>query len=174
MQGFTHEEWRLEHGTSLRTDARYTPSDCYETFPFPNQNDVLALIGKDYYELRQSLMESRQEGLTQTYNRFHNPKETVPDIQRLRELHVELDRAVAMAYGWDDLDLGHGFHQTKQGLRFTISEPARREVLDRLLALNHARYAEEVRQGLHDKGAKKAGKGKKGKLAPIAQGALEI
>jgi hypothetical protein len=34
-------------------------------------------------------------------------------------------------------------------------------VLDRLLALNHERYAEEVRQGLHDKKAK--GKGKKAK-----------
>ena len=34
--------------------------------------------------------------------------------------------------------LGHGFHDTKQGVRFTISEPARREVLQRLLKLNHA------------------------------------
>jgi hypothetical protein len=54
-------------------------------------------------------------------------------------------------------------------LRRTISEAARRTVLDRLLALNHERYAEEVRQGLHDKGAKKAaGKGKRGK--PAAEG----
>ena len=50
----------------------------------------------------------------------------------------------------------HGFHDTKQGVRFTISEPARREVLQRLLKLNHARYAEEVQQGLH---AKKRGAG---------------
>ena len=34
-------------------------------------------------------------------------------------------------------------HETKQGLRYTISEAARREVLDRLLALNHQRHAEE-------------------------------
>ena len=62
-----------------------------------------------------------------------------------------MDRAVAAAYGWDDLDLGHGFHETKQGVRFTISEPARREVLARLQKLNHERYAEEGRQGLHEK-----------------------
>lgn len=49
----------------------------------------------------------------------------------------------------------HGFHQTKQGIRFTISEAARREVLDRLLRLNHERYKEEVAAGLHDKGTKK-------------------
>lgn len=48
--------------------------------------------------------------------------------------------------GWQDIDLGHDFHETKQGLRYTISETARREVLDRLLLLNHERYAEEVAQ----------------------------
>jgi hypothetical protein len=81
-----------------------------------------------------------------------------------------MDEAVAQAYGWDDLALGHGFHETKQGLRYTISEEARREVLGRLLQLNHERYAEEVALGLHDKGAKK-GKGKaKGKQASDGNG----
>jgi len=93
-----------------------------------------------------------------TYNRFHDPKESSVDIAELRRLHVEMDAAAA-AYGWGDLELGHGFHETKQGLRYTISEAARREVLDRLLRLNHERYAEEVAEGLHDKGAKKALKG---------------
>ena len=79
-----------------------------------------------------------------------------------------MDNAVAAAYGWSDLDLGHGFHETKQGIRFTISESARREVLARLLKLNHERYAEEVAQGLHDKGKgkpKSAGRKGKGKAA---------
>ena len=64
---------------------------------------------------------------------------------------AEIEARVAAAYGWSDLDLGHGFHQMRQGLRFTIGEPARREVLQRLLKLNHERYAEEVRQGFHGK-----------------------
>ncbi len=96
-------------------------------------------------------MSASGEGLTKTYNRFHDPGETSEDIGRLRELHVEMDQAVAAAYGWDDLDLGHDFHETDQGTRYTLSPPARREVLDRLLELNHQRYAEEVAQGLHDK-----------------------
>jgi hypothetical protein len=58
------------------------------------------------------------------------------------------------------LNLDHGFHQTKQGIRFTISEAARREVLQRLLQLNHERYAEEVAQGLHDKQKTKGPKAK--------------
>jgi len=41
------------------------------------------------------------------------------------------------------LDLGHGFHETAQGIRFTVSEAARREILSRLLKLNHERYEEE-------------------------------
>jgi hypothetical protein len=62
-----------------------------------------------------------------------------------------MDHAVAAAYGWSDLKLNHGFHETKQGIRYTISESARREVLQRLLKLNHERYAEEEKQGLHGK-----------------------
>jgi hypothetical protein len=112
-------------------------------------------------------MFTRQEGLTKTYNRFHDPDETSADIQKLRDLHVEMDKAVAAAYCWDDLALSHGFHETKQGTRFTISESARREVLSRLLKLNHERYGEEVRQGLHNKKGKaktpKAGRGRKPK-----------
>jgi hypothetical protein len=61
-----------------------------------------------------------------------------------------MDRKVSTSYGWDDLNLGHNFYETKQGTRFAISEKARREVLQRLLKLNHERYAEEVKQGLHD------------------------
>jgi len=103
-------------------------------------------------------MSSNQEGMTKTYNRFHDSEKKSADIQKLRDLHVEMDQAVATAYGWADLELGHDFHETKQGVRFTISEVARREVLQRLLKLNLQRYAEEEKQGLHGKkrAAKKA------------------
>ena len=73
-----------------------------------------------------------------------------------------MDKAVAAAYGWDDLDLDHGFHETKQGTRFTISESARRKVLALLLKLNHERYAEEVAQDLHDKKRQAQGCGSQG------------
>ncbi|MFO1433944.1 MAG: hypothetical protein U1F76_28260 [Candidatus Competibacteraceae bacterium] len=132
---------------------RYTPSDCFETFPFPASLDGLDDIGERYYNHRQAIMQTRQEGLTATYNRFHNPREHAADIAELRRLHVEMDRAVAAAYGWHDLlpspcqgrgvggeGLGHDFHDTPQGVRYTISEAARRELLDRLLALNHQRH----------------------------------
>ena len=153
-QSSLHEGWVKTYQSSLETGGRYTPSDCFETFPFPAKLTGLDAIGERYHDQRRQIMLARQEGLTKTYNRFHDPEEARADIQKLRQLHVEMDRAVAAAYGWADLDLGHGFHQTKHGLRYTISEPARREVLARLLTLNHERYAEEVRQGLHEKKGK--------------------
>jgi hypothetical protein len=97
-------------------------------------------------------MSVRREGLTATYNRFHSSHELSEDLVELRRLHAEMDHAVVGAYGWNDLDLGHRFHETKQGIRFTISETARREVLDRLLALNHERYAQEQAELQAEKG----------------------
>ena len=164
LQSEIHWKWVLMHGNKLETRPQYTPTDCFETFPFPESTSNLETIGETYYNHRQTIMQTRQEGLTKTYNRFHDPSETSEDIIKLRQLHVEMDYAVAQAYGWDDLlgdeSLNHDFHETKQGLRYTISEPIRREILDRLLQLNFDRYAEEVAQGLHDK---KKGKSKKKK-----------
>lgn len=158
LQSFFHVAWAFKYASSLKNDLRYTPSDCFETFPFPEIKNRLEDIGERYYTHRQSIMLARQEGLTKTYNRFHDPKEIAADIVKLRELHREMDEAVAKAYEWDDLKLEHGFHETKQGLRYTISEAARQEVLDRLLLLNHQRHEEEVQAGLFEK------KGSRGKL----------
>ena len=158
-----HSFWAWQFCSTMRdAGIRYSPTDGFETFPFPTSTANLEQIGEKYYTHRQNIMLTRQEGLTKTYNRFHNPDETNPDIEQLRTLHIEMDNAVAAAYGWEDIELDHDFHDTKQGIRFTICENARREILDRLLQLNHQRYAEEVAEGLHDKGKKKAkGGGKK-------------
>ena len=107
--------------------------------------------------------------MTKIYNRFHNPQEKAEDIRRLRELHVpEMDHAVAAAYGWTDLDLGHGFHETKQGTRYTLSEAARREVLGRPPSLTMKRgNAAEVGAGTTQQGA---GKGKKARTSKAMDG----
>ncbi|MEO6326745.1 MAG: type IIL restriction-modification enzyme MmeI [Thermoanaerobaculia bacterium] len=162
LQNAFHEEWMLCYGSTLETRPMYAPSDCFETFPFPRDASALEDIGSRYDVHRLSIMRGRQEGLTKTYNRFHDVDETSEDIRTLRSLHVEMDEQIAKAYGWDDLNLGHGFHETKQGVRFTLSEIARIESLDRLVQLNHERYAEEVRQGLPEKRARRAPRGKGG------------
>jgi hypothetical protein len=169
LQSNVHGVFAWKYGIRRKEDLRYSPKRCSKTFPLPSllfqdnfcSRSALEHLGLEYHEHRQSVVRTRQEGITTIYNRFHDPNEKSEDIQRLRALHVEMDNAAAAAYGWQTLALGHDFHPTKQGMRFTISEAARVEVLDRLLALNHERYAEEVRLGLHDKGNKKKVSAKK-------------
>lgn len=146
-----HQAWVLDRGLTMRSDIRYTPTDVFETFPQPPFSDAVAAAGKALHEHRAALMVTNDEGLTKTYNRVHNAGDTSPGIVLLREHHRRLDEAVRNAYGWQDLDLDHGYHETSQGVRYTISPGARTEVLDRLLELNHARYADEVARGLHGK-----------------------
>src|SRR2546428_642404 len=35
LQSHLHEVWALKLGTRLETRPRYTPTTCFETFPFP-------------------------------------------------------------------------------------------------------------------------------------------
>ena len=156
----------------LKQDLQYSPSDCFDTFAFPEglwqtANPTLAAIGERYHEHRKSLMLSLWLGLTDIYNLFHardlSPAKVAkvskkPDAEaergyqgllELRRLHRELDLAIRDAYGWQNLDLGHDFHEVEtlaenDRVRYTISPAARKEVLRRLLALNHARAEEEA------------------------------
>ena len=96
----------------MKDDLRYTPSDCFETFPFPENwetNPTLEAIGKTYYDYRADLMVQNNQGLTDTYNRFHDPHEDDPALLKLRDLHSQMDRAVLEAYGWPDLETTCGF-----------------------------------------------------------------
>ena len=87
-------------------------------------------------------------GLTALYNQVNDAGSNNPEIRQLRDIHAEIDLATAEAYGWSDIPLEHGFHETRQGVRFTVSPLARAELLDRLLDLNHQRHTEELAAGL--------------------------
>jgi hypothetical protein len=159
LQSRFHELWARFFGSSLGETLRYTPSDCFETFPFPpgyETDPALEAAGHAYHGYRAALMIAANEGMTKTYNRFHDDGERSESIRRLRELHDELDRAVLRAYGWHDLadELRPEFlseqtedEHTYQDRYFWPSE-ARDRVLAHLLALNAERHAEEVAAGL--------------------------
>lgn len=143
----------------MKTDLRYTPSDVFETLAIPRLTAEMRVLGSRLDGFRRNVMLSRQAGLTKTYNLVHDERVVDSDIVELREIHRNIDQAVVSAYGWYDLldQLGHGFRSFGREARYAIGATAQREILDRLLELNHECYAEEVAKGLHDK-AKKRGK----------------
>jgi hypothetical protein len=155
--------WVQKMASFIGMTIRFTPSDCFDTLPKPFNmaRKDLRLAGEAYHDLRSQLMVNSGEGLTQIYNRFHNPDEQDVRIGLLREKQMDVDNAVIDAYGWNDIDLEYGFYKIaylpdNDKQRFTISEFARIEVLRRLSEINRLRYQQEVAQGLHGEGSKKS------------------
>ena len=245
LQSSIHEIWSRKYSSTLETRLRYTPTDAFETFPFPEnltfeKEQALEQIGLQYHDYRSKLMISMQLGLTKTYNTFHakeiKPGITTLDLQsldkkaiekqygkevwnlwnhlqktigtctieeaitgiiKLRELHVQMDNAVLEAYGWGPstgqagsvggapspsgragVGLSHDFYEVdylpeNDRIRYTIHPDARKEILKRLLELNHQIHEEEVKKGLWDK--KKMGAYKKvvGKVNVVEEEGFE-
>jgi hypothetical protein len=149
-----HYWWAITYGSTMKADLNYSSTDIFETLPLPTITPGMRELGDRLDTFRRELMLARQGGLTATYNLVHDPKCTDADIAELRAIHRVIDEAVTRAYGWTDLldaGLGHGFHDTRQGTRYTIAPAVKQEILDRLLELNHARYEAEAGAGLHAK-----------------------
>ncbi len=121
-----HVPWALAQGSQLReaqSGLRYTPTTCFETFPFPEptneQRETIAEAARRLNELREGWLnppdmtetELKKRTLTNLYN-------TRPTWLQLA--HEKLDAAVAGAYGWP-------------------ADLADAEILERLLVLNLAR-----------------------------------
>ncbi len=191
LQSSIHNFWITKYATTLETRLNYTNSALFLPFPFPLNFELLEKIGTHYYEFRGQIMLELQLGLTKTYNLFHNREcniynlekgkeirefkqgemsipfeEAVLKIEKLRKLHKEMDEAVLEAYGWDDIHPAHDFYEVdylpeNDNIRYTISPEAGKEILKRLLELNHKIHDKEVKGGLWDKkNSKRAKKNK--------------
>ena len=151
------ESWIIQISSHMGMTIRFSPTDSIETLAMPSDvkfNKEIDIISNEFECSRREYMRKRQVGLTSFYNIFHSEDIYEPDIEKLRSLRCKIDVEIARAYGWDDLNLTHGFHSVSclpenDRVRFTISERARLEVLRRLSELNRQRYEEEVAQGLH-------------------------
>lgn len=174
LQSTLHEAWARKYSGALKQDLRYSPSKCFDTFVFPGDLwksplPALAELGEHYHEHRRALMRELWLGLTDIYNLFHardlsqamvikvsKKPESVAQagyegLLELRRLHVKLDIAVRDAYGWADIALRHDFVDVEtlaegDRVRYTICPAARKEVLKRLLALNHERAKLEAEE----------------------------
>ena len=163
LQSRIHEIWSAFFGTTFGSaDAlTYNPTKVFYSFPFPENweaHPALEAVGKAYYEHRATLMVRNDEGMTKTYNRFHDPYENDSDIAELRALHAAMDRAVLDAYGWSDIPTDCEFQldyaideatwgRKRKPYRYRWPDATRDEVLARLLELNAERAAEETRAG---------------------------
>jgi type II restriction/modification system DNA methylase subunit YeeA len=118
-----HELWARGTGTQLReveSGFRYTPTTCFETFPFPRPTDeqyeTIAAAARELVRLRDGwldppgLMEA--ELASRTLTNLYNQRPTW-----LANAHASLDAAVLAAYVWP-------------------ADLADSEILARLLALN--------------------------------------
>lgn len=94
-----HGAWARSEGSTLRVDLRYTPTSCFETFPWPDRDPKhVELIGArsvDLLKIRSEICDQEQIGLTKLYNAVDEGA-----WQQLAKAHRDLDEAVAKAYGW--------------------------------------------------------------------------
>lgn len=150
-----HVTWALAAGGRLGmgNDPRYNKSKCFDPFPFPDlEEGPLKQRIRDLGERLDAHRKRQIElhpGLTLTgiYNvleklRANEPltakEKTLHDqglVTLLKQIHDELDEAVLEAYGWSDLAV-----ETQDG---KTQDTRKEELLTRLVALNHARAAEE-------------------------------
>ena len=172
VQGRFHEVWALKQGTRLETRPRYTPTTCFETFPFPRptpeQQAAIAAAAKELNDLRERWLnppEWTAEKILEFPGSVNGPwsryivastinpqlstalvryprleprdadcaarlkKRTLTNLYNERPTwldlaHKKLDAAVAAAYGWP-------------------ADLSDEQILERLLALNLERAAEE-------------------------------
>jgi hypothetical protein len=165
-----HWHWAVQQSSTIGQGLNYSPTDALETFPLPVDASGLRSLAAELARVRERAMLDLGVGLTKIYNQVNDPSVGSPIITELRETHAAIDQAVLAAYGWEQLALDHGFHETRLGLRFTIAPKARGEVLARLLELNHARYArEQADQATGAKPVRRRGRSAPGQVSMLGE-----
>ena len=120
----------LVRGTHLGVTPRYTPTTCFETFPFPRsteeQREAIGAAAAELNSLREGWLNppgfSAAELQKRTLTNLYNQRPTWLD-----NIHARLDAAAADAYGWP-------------------ADLTDTEILERLLALNLERAGASAEQ----------------------------
>jgi len=179
MQSSIHEVWARFQSGKFEQRLAYNLTKAFGTFSWPKERP-LSSIGEELWGLRTRVSIQHNICLTDLYNELHDERNPKNEFRSLRDLIEQNDNEVLRAYGWDDLALEHGFHKVSylpenDCDRFTISERARTEVLQRLSELNHQRYQEEVDQGLHGGAAGSAkALGRRSRAASASEPTLDL
>ena len=164
LQSAVHNVWFQRFGSKLGKGKRYTASDCFVNFPFPEGyelNQKLNATGEAYYKSREGILTENKIGLTSLYREIlgTSPDQSITaGLCDLQKQHAMLNKAVLDAYGWHDILIPDG----EKGA--VLPPLVRDEILRRLLAL-HAEHlkAEQTTPSLAGKADKKTRKPKKSK-----------
>ena len=112
----------------------------FETFPMCEATPQIEVAAYELNCVRKEIQTKESIGLTKLYNEFHNKDSLIDNINLLRTAHRKLDLAVNASYGWNDIKIEHNFFNYEKGLFWTIDPESQKEIVNRLLALNHERY----------------------------------
>ena len=118
-----HRIWMDNQKSTLEDRTAYTPTTCFETFPFPQMPkaklvEQIRATALEMHQYRSQQMEQKQWGITKLYNEYF-----AEPTSQLFKLHAKLDRLVMQAYGFNDTD----------------------DILEKLLTLNLELAAKEQR-----------------------------
>jgi hypothetical protein len=167
LQSRFHEVWALKQGTRLETRPRYTPTTCFETFPFPRplpaQEAAIAAAAKELNDLRERWLNPPEWTETRTlefpgsiagpWSRYVDPKTGVGTVCYPRLEPRDADcaaklkkRTLTKLYNerpaW--LDLAHKKLDAAVAAAYGFpADLTDEQILEKLLALNLERVAEE-------------------------------
>ena len=139
-----YNQFHNAHLEQVRDDGIQVPE---ESLTAADRQTLTKKYGKETVAILQHLAKGKA---TISFEDF------VAGILKLRALHTDMDMAVLEAYGWHEaseagpaIALEHAFYEVdylpeNDRIRYTIAPQARKEVLKRLLLLNHQRHAEET------------------------------
>ncbi len=99
LTSVVHQTWAQSEMSTLETRPRYTPTSCFETFPWPDasrdQRERIGALAADLIAARQTVTARERIGLTALYNAIDEGA-----WQDVAALHEHLDAAVLAAYGF--------------------------------------------------------------------------
>ncbi|MFI9451561.1 Eco57I restriction-modification methylase domain-containing protein [Amycolatopsis sp. NPDC052450] len=134
-----HYHWALSYGATTRDDPSYAPRRLSNTFPWMTKGFNTDPVEQFEAELENQCR--RLRGLRPTMNAFNDARNHSSDINKLRELFVELDSTTLSLFGWEDIEPTYDFRERNNLTRFTVDLTSRNEILHRLLEENHRRAA---------------------------------
>lgn len=142
LQSVFHQVWAERFSTTMKNDLRYSISDSFDNFPFPDRDALNSIEdnAKSFYFNRRNILGEKKLSLRELQKLVDDHScedEVIKDFRRSIVFHNEL---VAKAYGFDDLDLEFDFRNAgwlpHNPFGYTIKMATRDEIIKRLLGLH--------------------------------------